>query len=95
MNRTSVFLLLCALFVGACATKPLGIPAPVKIAPETVGGIKEGGTTRAELLKQFGEPEMKIPTEEGMTYFWKDPDLNSLWVLFAEDWTVREYEVSH
>ncbi len=94
MKPTPLVLVAVLLLVTACATEPLGVPAAGKIEPSVTASITEEVTTRAELLKTFGEPEMKIPTAEGMTYFWKDPDLNSLWVLFSEDWTVKEFEWS-
>lgn len=95
MKLTRLLIIAPLLFVAACATEPLGIPATGKIESGAAESIKAEVTTRAELLKMFGEPEMKIPTAEGMTYFWKDPDLNSLWVLFSEDWTVQDFEWSH
>jgi hypothetical protein len=95
MKKPLLTTLIAVSFWGAaCATEPLDIQTPTRIADERTGGIAAGVTTRTELLALFGEPEMKIPSEDGMTYFWKDENLSSLWVLFAEDWTVADFVYS-
>ena len=94
MKPTRLLIVIAIATLSACATEPLGIPASDTIKAGDIESIKVDVTSRTELIKRFGEPEMKIPTSDGMTYFWKDPDLNSLWVLFSEDWTVQDYEWS-
>ncbi|MGK7345773.1 MAG: hypothetical protein ACNS63_08185 [Candidatus Nitrospinota bacterium M3_3B_026] len=82
-----------ALFSG-CATPSLGVEHPHAITGEKVGKVKTGATTRDDLDRMFGEPEMKIPTPEGVSYFYKDLNLNSFWALFSDDWILIDYEWS-
>jgi hypothetical protein len=82
------------LFAGSCATASLNIDEPDAITAEKTSRIKKGQTTRDELKAMFGEPEMKIPSPEGATYFYKDINLHSVWARFNEDWTVTDFEIS-
>ncbi len=83
-----------AVLLAGCSTTPLGINTPTSITKDKMSQIDEGVTTRGRLTELLGEPEMKIPTEYGMAYFYKDVNLSSLWVVFDDDWTVREYNWS-
>lgn len=82
-----------ALFSG-CATPSLGVEHPQAITGEKVAGIEIGATTRDDLNRMFGEPEMKVLAPEGVSYFYKDLNLNSFWALFSDDWTLVDYEWS-
>ncbi|VAX23099.1 hypothetical protein MNBD_NITROSPINAE04-799 [hydrothermal vent metagenome] len=89
-----ILLISVALLVSGCSTASLGVKDPQAIQSEKVSSIVTGVTTRDELTQMFGEPEMKIPAGGNSYYFYKDLNLNSLWVVFNEDWTVQTYKWS-
>jgi len=96
MKRAIILSLVSALTLATgCATAPIGVSYPREISKEKVARVKEGVTTREELNDMFGEPEMKVPTSEGVCYFYKDLNLNSFWARFSEDWTLLDYEWSN
>ena len=83
------------LLVSGCSTASLDVKDPRGIQSEKVSSIVTDVTTRDELTRMFGEPEMKIPAGGNSYYFYKDLNLNSLWVVFNEDWTVQAYKWSN
>jgi hypothetical protein len=83
-----------ALFAGSCASVSLNMEEPTSITTAKASSIRKNLTTRDDLKTLFGEPEMKIPFPEGVTYFYKDINLHSIWVRFNEDWTVTDFEIS-
>ena len=91
-NIAIVFLL--AVMMVSCATPSLNVQTSTTITPEKISKVKKGATTRQDLKEMFGEPETKITTSEGPAYFYKDVNLNSLWVQFNDSWVVTDYEWS-
>lgn len=89
-----VIAVMVLLLSGSCATASLNIDEPFAITTEKISHIKKNATTRDDLKAMFGEPEIKIPSPEGATYFYKDINLHSIWARFNEDWTVTDFEVS-
>lgn len=83
-----------ALMSLSCATPSLSMDLPANITSEKVGKIQKGTTTRADLQKIFGDPEVKVNAPDGAGYFYKDMNLGSLWVQFNENWIVTDYEWS-
>jgi len=80
--------------ISGCSTPSLGLGYRQAITKEKVARIKIGETTRDKLNEMFGEPEMKVLTSDGVTYFYKDLNLNSLWAVFDDEWILRDYEWS-
>ncbi len=87
-----------ALYLGAgvtgCSTASLEVKEPNAITSEKMALLKRDGVTKDEVTEMFGEPEMKTPTSSGTAYFYKDLSLNSLWVIFNEDGTIKKYKWS-
>lgn len=87
--------LAAALIAPACYTAPLGVKDKNAITGKKVSSIREGTTTKDNLARLFGEPEMEINSGGTWTCFYKDLNLNSLRVVLNEDGTVREFEWSN
>jgi hypothetical protein len=94
MKRNLLLVISLTLAIGACSTASLHVPTKQAITEERVDKIVVGKTTKEELVKMFGKPETRIASEDGLVYFFKDDSLASLWVVFDEDWLVKEIEVS-
>lgn len=85
---------LASAVLAGCATPSLNLDYSTAINSDKVAKVKVGVSTREDLNELFGEPEMKVPTPDGICYFYKDLNLNSFWALFSDDWVLREYEWS-
>ena len=83
------------LFVSGCSTPALDIDDRYGITDEKIAQINEGETTKEQIEELFGTAEMEVLTADGTTYFFKDLNLNTLWVIYNEDSTVAEFEWSN
>ncbi len=94
MKRNLLLIIVLTMAFGACSTASLHVPSEHAITSERTDKIVIGKTTKKELVTMFGKPETRIASEDGLVYFFKDDSLASLWVVFDEDWLVKEIEVS-
>ncbi|VAX21000.1 hypothetical protein MNBD_NITROSPINAE04-578 [hydrothermal vent metagenome] len=80
--------------LAACASNSLQIDEPYAITKEKVALLKEGEATKEDVTRMFGGPEMVTPVKGGKVYFYKSLSLNSLWVTFKSDGTVKKLKWS-
>lgn len=92
MKNTLAALALAALT--ACSTAPISVDDPYAVTPAKAETVKTQVTTRGELVKMFGEPEMTVPTDEGEALFFKDLALNSFWAVIGPDGKVSDFDWS-
>lgn len=92
--RSVFFSIAVAAALAACSTAPLQIDDPHAITKEKIARLKAEKATKEDVTRMFGEPEMVTPTEKGDTYFYKSLNLNSLWVTFKSDGTVKKIKWS-
>ncbi len=90
----SAILLATLTFFGACATPSLEIDSPSAITRDKIAQLQKGVTTRQEVERLFGAPEMEVPTPDGVGYFFKDVNLGSLWILYDDEEKVAKYKWS-
>ncbi len=79
-----------AAALAACASNSLQIDEPYAITEEKIALLKEGKTTKDDVTRMFGEPEMVTPVKGGKVYFYKSLSLSALWVTFKPDGTVKK-----
>jgi len=96
MTRTfrSAILVATLMCFGACATPSLEIDSPHAITKDKIAQLQKGVTTRQEVERMFGGPEMEVPTPDGVGYFFKDVNLGSLWILYDDEGKVAKYKWS-
>jgi len=82
-----------ALLAAGCATPSPGINVPSAYGKGRLSGIK-AGMTPSQLEAILGEPESKLSTPDGDTYFFKDVNLVSVWALFGQDGKLADWKVS-
>jgi len=94
LKRLFVFMTAGLLALGAgCTTPSLKLKDPFAITSEKMSGVGKG-VSRIEIKMLFGEPEMIARSSKGETHFYKDLNLNSLWIVFDGDGTVKSYKWS-
>ncbi|HEB71659.1 MAG TPA: hypothetical protein ENI77_03460 [Nitrospirae bacterium] len=96
MNRfRSVFTAIAvAGALAACASNSLQIDEPYAITKEKIALLQAGKTTKEDVTRMFGEPEIVTPVKGGKVYFYKSLSLNALWVTFKPDGTVKKLKWS-
>jgi len=92
--RSVVAAIVIASALTACATDSLEVDEPYAITKEKIAQLKSKKSTKEELTRLFGEPEMITPVKGGEVYFFKSLNLNSLWVTFRSDGTVKKIKWS-
>ncbi len=95
MIRKFMYVVGLVMIMSGCYTPALDVEDRYGVTKEKVAQISTGETTKAQIEELFGAAEMEVLTKDGTTYFFKDLNLNTLWVIYNDDSTVADYEWSN
>src|SRR2546426_10699024 len=62
----TMFCLLIAIAGAGCAH----VTGGAKVYPDAVAFIKQGATTKADIIANFGQPTWEMPSERVISYLW-------------------------
>ncbi|MDH5509220.1 MAG: hypothetical protein OEZ32_02580 [Nitrospinota bacterium] len=79
--------------MAGCATPSAGIDHPSVISKQKLGAVKSGAS-QEDVVLALGEPESRLVADDGETLFFKDVNLDSVWVQFGKDGKVTSWKWS-
>ncbi len=61
-----------------------------RLSAEKIAMIKSGETGKERVLEIFGTPENRLVVGDEETFFYKDENLNAIWIRFGKDGKVNK-----
>ncbi|MBU2590810.1 MAG: hypothetical protein KKC21_02155 [Nitrospinae bacterium] len=65
-----------------------------RLSDDKIAMIKRGETGKDKVVAIFGTPENRLVIGDEETFFYKDENLNALWIRFGKDGKVDKVVVS-
>ncbi|VAX20344.1 hypothetical protein MNBD_NITROSPINAE02-976 [hydrothermal vent metagenome] len=88
-----LLVMIVSIFLFTACSKPhIGMEYEYAITSAKAKSIITGVTTRKELDEMFGPPEAKMRSEKKIIYFYKDYNLNAVWVTFDNNEVVTDID---
>ena len=88
-------LVVAAFFILAgCGVARTNFVKTERLSAEKIAMIKSGETGKERVLEIFGTPQNRLVVGDEETFFYKDENLNALWIRFGKDGRVNKVMAS-